>query len=438
MPFSTIRRVFIIESFLEYFTAALDRMPNLKMFISCAMPGDRVFHYEGYPLQADLYIVNENSQIIGGNKGFFRFMIPILIQQPRIKSLYWADERPDSSLFNLNPEAPHAFSALTSIDLCISHFEKGDLDTVVHFLSKAEELRNLSLCFERTSPKSGRELVEDVLLWYQWPHLTSLQLGGIQLPSSMLGRFCRRHSRRLRHLTFFMCKVTVPDLVQLRGTPNLELASITIRSDNDESTLFLPQERILPFVNMASSVIIGADGEPIPHNSRYEIRTEASIYDHRTCSTAAYFDSKLNKFKHAYYNTDLKEIKSDGEGSPDEGDEGEFKDSQEKTYWTWRKLEPFSDETYYWQVDNAELAKAETTFWEFTNRNGLKAYGEDPLEYFSDWDSDAGDVATPTPYCLELQEYSCTFSGIRRESPPPEGAHRYNRHFNPWLTTNSN
>ncbi|KAI6083885.1 hypothetical protein F4821DRAFT_280520 [Hypoxylon rubiginosum] len=410
----------IINLFRGRFAAALDRMPELSTFISCSMPPERTFYFEGYPLRADLFSINMYPDWLDNNGGFALFMLPILIRNPlKIKSLHLATEITDG--LYLNEARLNAFSSLTSIDLRISNISEGDLDYFSMCLLEAKELKDLSLCFERTDPGTGEQFLDNILLFETWSHLTSLQLGGTRFSSERLGRFCRRHEQ-LRHLSFVMCCVTFEDLLQLTG---LQLDSITIRSDDDEYSRFISQERILAFVNGESFDTI-ADSEEGFANYQItdEIRTEVSIYDHHNCGTAAYFDSKLEQFNEAYSSFDLMEIDLDSEE-----DDMEFKDSQEKTYWAWGKR---GDGTCYWRVDKAELADAETTFWKFTKWNGFaEAYGEDPLDYFSEWDSDAGDVATPTPYCMELHEFS--FTDNLGHQVPMRGACRYNRYDNPWL-----
>ncbi|KAI1766510.1 hypothetical protein GGR53DRAFT_528597 [Hypoxylon sp. FL1150] len=415
-----VRRAYIIKYFRGRFVDALNRMPKLRTFISCSMPPERTFYYEDYPLHAGLYSINQNIDLPGGNDGFFEIMLPLIADQQRIEALHLADERTDRSSLRRGME-PFAFNALTSIDLCISHFEEDDLDGLIICLLEAAELKNLSLCFERTSSSTGKQVVDKILLFHSWPHLTSLQLGGTRFSRELLGRFCRRHSEQLRHLALVMCRVSVRDLMQLTG---LQLDSITIRSNNDEFSHFIPQGRILPFINGESYSIIATERYRLLEQHMCEIRTEVSIYDHHNCSTAAYFDSKLGLFSEAYPITDLMEINSGSEEV-----DMEFGDSQEKTYWAWGKL---GQATYYWRVDRPELANTETTFWKFTKENGLvEAYGEDPLEYFADWDADAGDVATPMPYCAKLHEFS--WSRRVGRLVPLEGACRYDRYENPWL-----
>lgn len=51
------------------------------------------------------------------------------------------------------------------------------------------------------------------------------------------------------------------------------------------------------------------------------------------------------------------------------------------------------DEVIAYHHQNRELDSSGVE-WSFVHRDGRTAVGEDPLEYFSDWDSDAGDEAS--------------------------------------------
>ncbi|KAL7628624.1 hypothetical protein AAE478_000139 [Parahypoxylon ruwenzoriense] len=434
------RRQHIIDTFSTQFASALSRMPKLTTFTSCPMPNSRVISYRGYPLQADLYILQDDPKLTGGNDGFFTFMLPILMGQtePKINSLHWADERISTSLaINLKPEFSHAFSALASIDLCIGHYNEESIDALVPCLSAATTLKNLSLCFERSFERSRfvrnhrQKLMQRIFSECYWPRLTRLELVGVPLKRDEFGRFCRKHSGGLRCLMLTWCEVTIRDLTNLRGSPNLQLESITIKSDDDSGTDLTSEATVLAFINMTSSHITTADGVPFHnHTSRAQIRTVGCIYDCRAWSTASHFDSKLEGYKQAYGECDPfktpEDEDEDSSGDEDGGSEN-FRKSQAKTYWDWGKFGRF-DDTYYWETK--DRFAHETTCWKFTNRDGVVAFGAEPLEYFSDWDADAGDVATPTPYCRELHEYSTERSKVwfaNAPTDPPPGAEIYDK-----------
>ncbi|KXJ97655.1 hypothetical protein Micbo1qcDRAFT_156613, partial [Microdochium bolleyi] len=72
-----------------------------------------------------------------------------------------------------------------------------------------------------------------------------------------------------------------------------------------------------------------------------------------------------------------------------------YKARQGREYWDWCHHE---GEWYWWPVESPEDAKTETTNWKFRHRYHEVAYGNDPLMFFDDWDSEAGDVSEPTPF----------------------------------------
>lgn len=104
-----------------------------------------------------------------------------------------------------------------------------------------------------------------------------------------------------------------------------------------------------------------------------------------------------------------------------EVDYAEYKARKGPVYWDWCV---YKKTWYWWPVDDPELAKARTTHWNFTNREGETAFGNDPLEYFDDWNSEKGDVAEPTPFGPEFTK-AWVYSRDQTDQQPPEGAERW-------------
>ena len=85
------------------------------------------------------------------------------------------------------------------------------------------------------------------------------------------------------------------------------------------------------------------------------------------------------------------------------------------------------DGAYFWPSDRADAF--ETRAWRFTYRSGAVAIGDEPLEFFSDWDSDSesGDVCEALPACRAshvLMETSLAESLV--DGGVPEGAMQFN------------
>jgi hypothetical protein len=104
-----------------------------------------------------------------------------------------------------------------------------------------------------------------------------------------------------------------------------------------------------------------------------------------------------------------------------------------------------SSDIYCYQVPDSHPKGHATKYWKFTSRSGETACGVDPLDWFNDWDLEAGDVVEPTPYCRALREFYRDGEEVERhisylveylgeeseawdlikEQKPPEGAFFY-------------
>ncbi|KAG6008260.1 hypothetical protein E4U21_004722 [Claviceps maximensis] len=70
---------------------------------------------------------------------------------------------------------------------------------------------------------------------------------------------------------------------------------------------------------------------------------------------------------------------------------------------------------WYWQVYILDFSGYKTRDWRFEHRNGEVAYGEDPLEFWLDWEGyQSGDQAVPIPFVYELYEFFSRPPGSRR------------------------
>ncbi|CAJ2506266.1 Uu.00g003960.m01.CDS01 [Anthostomella pinea] len=106
------------------FFSALDRMPNLRIFLSSPMPDRRSFLYNKYVLQADMYRLQSDSSVSHAHDGLFSYMLPAAARhESKIRSLYWADEKHYTALTaRLNASVSDAFRALTSISYALAAF----------------------------------------------------------------------------------------------------------------------------------------------------------------------------------------------------------------------------------------------------------------------------------------------------------------------------
>ncbi|KAI1413786.1 hypothetical protein F5Y13DRAFT_160054 [Hypoxylon sp. FL1857] len=455
-PIADQNRQRIISDFLSRFTRAVDSMPKLTSFRLCPMPADREFLYKGYPIRADLYRYWTNHSVTRISEGFCSFMLPVMGRAgSKIVSLHWADETIHTSLaLDMECKDKEAFSALTSIDLCIGGIpdrEKVTVPNLVSCLKAATNLQHLSLCVERADGISQQKLVDGVL-GCRWPHLLSLRLSNHCGSVSNLDLFCKAHCETLRHLAFDICQVLNSDILRVKNSSKLRLDSITI-STPSATLREVSEGNLLACLNGESSQCLTVDGSDIfgcledktlkSNYSKSAIHTEVSKYDYHAWCMAGRSDLDV---AHCKYTCDeayaLESCSEDEDADYEETKyedvederEGEFRDTEPKTYWAWCRCD--SDEIYYWKVDeeNADEAQAETTHWHFTSRDGTTAFGKDPLDYFSDWESDEGDVATPTPFGKALLEFS---RGDEVSGQPPPGAIRYDKLNDPYFNPQS-
>ncbi|KAF4991110.1 hypothetical protein FDECE_14152 [Fusarium decemcellulare] len=72
--------------------------------------------------------------------------------------------------------------------------------------------------------------------------------------------------------------------------------------------------------------------------------------------------------------------------------------------WDWGRDD--NDDIWYWEVLGNNGFGYATEMWRFVHRDGEQAYGDDPLEFWSDWEgSEAGDTAEATPYGWHLHSF---------------------------------
>ncbi|OTA63192.1 hypothetical protein K449DRAFT_381683 [Hypoxylon sp. EC38] len=367
-------------------------------------------------------------------------MAPVMSRvKSKILSLHWADETIWTSLASsLKPDYSQAFSALKSIDLCISGVGDEDEASIptLSFLNAATELEHFSLCLERADPSTQRRLTDAIFLDCYWPRLSSLRFMNTWLKNSELSHFCKKHSERLRHLTFNSCEVSATDIFALGDISGFNLESITITSPSG-SSMDTIKEDLLAFTDGESShgesshsddSLDDSDDWSVRSISCFDltyVHTTFSKFDYHAWCMAGYYDLDAAYCEHVSDEAERNKLYEE-----DDEDRGEFKDTQPKTYWAWDRFSPTSKgDVFYWRVDeNPDEAQASTTYWRFTSRNGATALGKDPLDYFSDWDSDEGDVATPTPYSQDLFRFDISGDIIRE---PPAGATAYSRFGDP-------
>ena len=453
-------------AFLPLFLAALDAMPALHTFVSRPFPCRRLLSTQSwFELPAYLLRASTSATVLyPANTGLMLFLLPAMARpESRVTRLYWADELPWPSFLRLDEPHVDAFRALTAIDLCISHPQTPQpysargpdgnsplpvpaesVDRLAACVRRAADLRTLSLCFEKGSDSDGgaakSSLVDAVLFRGQprWRNLTSLCVTDAQLSGKDFLAFLASHSAGLRHLGLTDCDITRSTVVSMAELP-LRLSSFAVGTAMDVDEIeVVSEEALLDFVNKKTA--------DCPVVGRGYFRTSAFlVWDPHEWTAVTHFDmeagcrplydgaavSLVQQWADSLETAESAGPDTEGWGpDSDEAAPAEVREVNGRAFnqnvlkftpaevwaadlrqrerrcggprWKWARS---GTETVYWQTQD-ETGHATST-WRFTREHAdgttSEACGSEPLEYWSDWDSVAGETgdvmaAEPTPY----------------------------------------
>ncbi|RTE76780.1 hypothetical protein BHE90_008757 [Fusarium euwallaceae] len=307
-------------AFLPQFIAAIDRMPNLRTFISKPMHNERQVQAgsSGYPVTARIIkrLIHHDQQRCTFNTGFLSALVPALVHmagQPnkRVTRLLFADETTtkETALSHLTSDVAPAFSKLDHLDLCIGGTPPTELQLkgFIACLEAATNVSYLHLCreaayqeeegsprFLHLIPKLPRLtevhlddiLLRDTLVGLLWP-------GELDIDNSPLVKFAKIHADTLRKIRINSSRMTRSLLHSLckLNTLKLERFIIVPAQDLDEERHWPTKESsILRFVNKKpdperyEDFAYGPDDDPVfTHNA---------IWDIDECPNAAVCDTR--------------------------------------------------------------------------------------------------------------------------------------------------
>ncbi len=402
-----------VAEFRAPFLAAIDLLPNLHTFISQQMPSTwAVNSAPEYPMTADLFqryprdsVEEAASQ---SNDGLIFFLLPAMERlTSTVTRLRWADELPGRSYVRLLPAA--AFDGLESLDLCFSRSGVGPHISLDHFADAcaraAPTLRRLTLCVAHGENQSscgtaGHIVLGPALARSPSCHLRSLSLVSTRCSDEVLLGLFEAHADTLRHVYLGSIDVGVQLVRRLAGLASLKLDSIEVVNEGSRAVCaralarYINGEPIGGGPGMCCSV---SDGEESRFGAcdRELRRLVEGVTTRLPLATAA-----------------ICEDWASDRGSDAESDASEDSvDYRRRTgpKWVWSRFFPadksFPAGVYCFQVPDSHPRGHATECWKFTSRDGETACGADPLEWFDEWDVDAGDVEEPTPYCEALREF---------------------------------
>jgi hypothetical protein len=397
-----LRRERIIGNFQIEFAEALAKMPGLCSFVSHSMPAERIVaSLQGYPVPAYLLQAHVRDRHRVKYDGFFRVLLPYIARpESRIRKLVWDDDNQQSIMRRFSAP-PSKTISLTSIAFTFpfGRIDEEGLTNVGSFLRSAVDLQELAIYFidagdsdrlwvraEDSDEDSVTASIDqdwsdspsDVskpLLGYAyrpgdqpaWPHLRSLSLA-IPIALEDLLSLIRPHAPSLHCISLENHQVSLSFIQKLSDIPLKE-----IRAISDELEPQYCEQSLLRLLT---------DG-------RFRHKMEGTL-----------FGDPLISHKREWPNQD-----------EDNGSDAESVDSQDLRQmtaprWKWGRFSHQDDTTIYcWSVPPGETGGNPTKTWCFIHRNGTVCRGVEPLEYFEDRDSSAGDIAVPIPYCNALVDF---------------------------------
>ena len=379
---------------------ALGRLPNLRTVVSQAMPRNRLLAVSDYPFTADMIRQKLPDQSI--SHGLLFMLDAIAAFDLSIQNLFWAYQTTANSADSLSHLVGRAFENLRLIDLCRTvHYidnKHPNIMNLARCLQSSIQLRNLTLCFEKAS--KSKQFFLRMLPWFDcliegsyWPALESLRLAEFWIHEKGILAFLQKHVNSLRRLSLEDClcydKEAVassglrtpgaswrPLVIGMKHIKGLGLKSLQITQRGD--AFLVCESQLLEFIKGGEFNLLHACPE------KCLINTVDSVCDDDSWPAYAYSDRLQNNDKH--------DLEYNGDNESDVG----WTEPGGTRYWHLRRksgvimyrssTEPDDDEAY------------QTEQWLFKHRSGATALGKEPLEYFSDWDSEEGDTIEATPF----------------------------------------
>lgn len=385
--------------FQDVFQSALSQLSNLTTVISNPMRSDRILDTGSYPIDVALLRAQEpsNRQDLGnpvrqGNDGLFLFLLPAIARSNSIHRLLWDDELALSSY--LHPAIPEAFTRLDTLDISISPRSETDSHgNLAVNINAASNVRHLSLSMERSGADNTYEDFQRTLLKYsieygssQWSNLHTLSIAGMDFTRVALPSIIRFSAGTLRHVYLRNCNIPLAMIRELGDIPGLGLRTFCVQQD--EQCYEIVESALLRYLHKHPP--LNADDTKITNILN---RGTSDIFK----TVLATPQVGVGPRHYDEYN-------------PSGWEENSLLSPELHRYtcpkWKFKRLYSESDSRVMcYQVPESEAWGFPTKIWRFHHRSGAIALGDDPLEYFEDWDSEAGDYEVPTPYCLDLSMF---------------------------------
>ncbi|KAL6872080.1 hypothetical protein J3F83DRAFT_633982 [Trichoderma novae-zelandiae] len=378
-----------------------------------------------------------------------------------ITRLYLVDESTWSFIPRINPGVIDGFRNLKYLELCISNWQNvRHMKRLGRCLGAATALEELRVCLERDGHAwKHRPDVFDLIFQprYRYPRLRDIQLVAVPFSALQLLRLVSRITRSLKRLTFDNCTVPGRLIYALQLMPNLWLERFTSVSDTVlhetedelEYTVWLMSEAHALSVIRRQFMFDGAF-ELSQEVARRTIYLYTHFYapsllrlscfdrhDHASRPVVEY--STIGDCDDEDYNgdgSDNEEVMDTEEasGSDDEPTDapsgldkskaGSYSDDSSSSAdlhklataeasiqkmldtgprWRWGIGQDGTACCWRVAATHSSVESYPTRVWRFFHRNGEQAIGDEPLDFWDDWEgSQSGDYYEATPFGREL------------------------------------
>jgi hypothetical protein len=372
--------------FLARFLSALDQMPGLETFISCPMPTEHVISTKEYTLTARMF---QNgcgwTSEEDAHHGFIKFLLPAMRRtNSTVKHLAVAEH--DGGWFPslLRPIDTLSFEKLTHIVLALGRGKASDLEDLGLCLRMATNLVELRLDMER-GITSGHLVLDglcghDQARW--WPQLRRLEFSEIQMSdassNTSLVNLVSAHCATLRQLLFHRCQVSRYSLQAVAKIPGLQLSDVTITDGGTTGFNTVSESELLAYLNGQGSLPFNPepdgswntthtmfDPEATPTEALFEASREPGLYtdeDVRVILNNLHHTAPpLLRSEHSLYTREKRAKEMIRKGSSDP--RGFISDTIPVSHWL------------------------------FKHPDGSEAAGDEPLEFWSDWEDSFDDTS---------------------------------------------
>ena len=399
------------EKLMKYqndFFSSLRSMPALDSFVVMPMPPTYALSDDPYGLTAGLFYRCVTLRGPGYTRhsihpGFFHFLAPTMAREgSNIRSLHFIDHPKRSAIYNFTVPPCPAFDHLTQINLCLNFVN--DCEGLVACLRRAKSLKSLRICLDRSAMSGNQGVMAnaasslfDHKSTRYWPSLTIVELVEVYLrrqeeinvySDDAFIAFLEAHAPTLRHLTLQKCQLYRNMVERIATVPGLNLSSLRILVPDHGVTHWVNEDDLLEFVN----------------GKETSGRAISGVRDYKPFNTFSWAGSPLVRKARAAFASDatdnVVEIRPDdarwfrGEDLRGRSQYARERRGCGEIKWKFGRV---GESVYNWRSEDP--AAHETQEWLFQHRSGETGVGDEPLEYFSDWDtdSDTGDVTEPLP-----------------------------------------